>query len=151
MNIKFESLTNDKISEAIELCDLVFEEKTDLEFAKKRFEENQNDKNSLYIVGYTEDGKMVAHLRIQFIETMFTSMATYAVLNHVCVHPDYRRRGIATKMLEYTEEICKERNCISLKLWSYNYRISSHELYKSFEFVPVDATFYSKELRKEEL
>ena len=49
-------------------------------------------------------------------------------------------------MLKEIENICKERNCSSLKLWSNNIRFAAHECYKKFGFTANDATFFSKEI-----
>ena len=146
MKIVFKLLDDERLSEAINLCNICFKENTSVEEAQKNFEAEKDDKHHMYIVGFTEDGKLVAHVRLQFIETIFSSMTSYAILNHVCVHPDYRRHRIGSKMLEYVSDICRDRGCKEIKLWSNNYRVASHALYKDFGFEKVDATFYNKEL-----
>ena len=58
-------------------------------------------------------------------------MDTFAILNHVCVKPDYRKHRIATHMLDAVEKICEQRNCVAIKLWSRQY-ILRLKLHKQF-------------------
>ena len=77
---------------------------------------------------------------------MFIGMENYAIVNHVCVDPEYRKHHVATEMLKIIKKICLERNCISIKLWSKNFRVPAHTCYKRFGFQPIDATFFELEL-----
>ena len=73
--------------------------------------------------------------------------STYAILNHVCVHPEYRRHNFATKMLVECEKIVKEKGCVCMELWSNNVRVAAHKCYKNYGFVVNDAAFFSKEVK----
>lgn len=143
MKVEFKIADESHIEEIIKLCNECFNEETDIEEAKKIFD--KNDKNSIYLIGIVDD-KIVAHTRIAIIPTIFKGMDSYAILNHVCVSPEYRKHKIATQMLAEIERICKERECISLKLWSNNFREAAHACYKKFGFVVNDATFFSKNI-----
>ena len=146
MKVDFRQMNESDIEETIKLCNLCFDENTNFEDALNVYKKNAIDKTCFYIVGCTEDKKIIAHVRLQFIETMYASMRGYAILNHVCVHPNYRRHKIGTELLTYVSNICRQKNIAEMKLWSNNYRVSSHALYKSFGFDPVDATFYTKKI-----
>lgn len=37
---------------------------------------------------------------------------------HVCVHPDYRRTGIAGRLLKHAEKICLEKNITRVEAWT---------------------------------
>ena len=104
-----------------------------------------NDENQIYVVGFI-DGKLIAHMKVTVIPTMYEGMETYAILNHVCVKPEYRRHNIATHMLDYVKKIAKEKNCIALELWSKNFRVPAHACYKNYGFEVVDAKFFSKSI-----
>lgn len=145
MKVEFLIANESHIEEIIHLCNECFDEETDVEEALKLYNLNKEDKNQIYLVGIVDD-KIVAHTRITIIPTIFRGMDTYAILNHVCVKEEYRKHKIATQMLHEIENICKERNCISLKLWSNNVRFAAHACYKKFGFIPNDATFFSKEI-----
>ncbi len=145
MNVSFRLLQLEDIEEVIKLCNKVFEENTNVDDAKRIFNETKDDYNQIYIVGLVNE-KIVGHMKITIIPTMYEDMGTYAILNHVCVDEEYRRHNIATKMLEYAEKICKEHGCINMELWSKNFRIPAHECYKKYGFKVIDAGFFSKEI-----
>lgn len=148
MKVEFKIANETHVEEIINLCNECFGEETSVDKAKKIFDENKNDKNSIYLIGVVDD-KIVAHTRIAIIPTIFKGMESFAILNHVCVSPEYRKHKIATKMLAEIERICKERECISLKLWSGNQREAAHACYKKYGFVPINATFFEKRIDRE--
>ena len=145
MNINFRIATIDDVENIIDLCNECFIESTSYEFAKESFKKTMNDENQIYVVGFI-DGKLIAHMKVTVIPTMYEGMETYAILNHVCVKPEYRRHNIATHMLDYVKKIAKEKNCIALELWSKNFRVPAHACYKNYGFEVVDAKFFSKSI-----
>lgn len=145
INVKFSLADASKIRGIVDLCNEVFEEDTDYEEALKIFNEYKSDRNQIYIVGEYE-GKVIAHTRIAIVPTMFKDMGTFAILNHVCVKPEFRKHHIASKMLEVVRTVCKNHECTAMKLWSRNFRIPAHACYKKFGFVPDDATFFSMDI-----
>ncbi len=145
MDIKFRKAVSSDIENIIELCNLCFEEKTSIQYAKKIFEETKDDKNQIYLVGYAND-VLVAHAKITIIPTIYEKMNVYSILNHVCVRPDYRRHNIATRMLIECENISRQHNCVKMELWSNNTRQPAHECYKNYGFVIEDAKFFSKDV-----
>lgn len=147
MKLKIRRMTLDDLAETIKLCNLCFEEKTRLDYAKKRYLKGLVDQNQIYIVA-TIDDKIIAHMRLQIIETMYESMGSYAMINHVCVHPEYRRHQIATKMLNFASKICKDKGCKTMTLWSKNKRTAAHACYLNYGFSIEDAKFFIKELEK---
>ncbi len=145
MEIKFRIMNEDDLCKVIDLCNLCFDENTSIEYAKNIYEKTKNDPNQIYVLGEM-NGEIVAHLKITIIPTIYEHMNTYAILNHVCVKPEYRRHRLATKMLKYTEEICKEKNCVCMELWSKNFRTAAHACYKDYGFIIEDAPFFSKKV-----
>lgn len=145
MEIKFRTATSDDVKGIIELCNDCFGDNTNVEEARTIFEKTKNDPNTIHIIGEI-NGEIVAHTRIQIIETMFRNMETYAILNHVCVSGRYRRHNIASKMLEITVNVCKQRNCIAIKLWSMNFREAAHACYQKFGFRKEEAGFFALDL-----
>ncbi len=140
--VKFSLADASKIRGIVDLCNEVFEEHTDYDEALKLFNENRLDRNQIYVIGEYE-GKVIAHTRIAIIPTMFKEMGTFAILNHVCVKPEFRKHHIATKMLEVVRTVCKNHECKEIKLWSRNFRVPAHTCYKNFGFVADDSTFFS--------
>lgn len=148
MKIKFKLAEVSDIKGLVDLCNECFEENTSHEKALKIFNETMHDPNQVYLIGIM-DGKIVAHTRIAIVKTMFDGMDTFAILNHVCVKPDYRHHHIATHMLEVIKTICTQKGCCAIKLWSRNFRVPAHTCYKKFGFVADDATFFSLDITKE--
>lgn len=148
MNTKFSIATIEDVDEIVDLCNECFFEKTNKEDARKSFEKTKDDPNQIYVIGRV-DGKLIAHTKITIIPTMFDGMETYSILNHVCVKEEYRRHKIATHLLDYVTEICKEKGCISIKLWSGNFREAAHACYKDYGFEPFECGFFQKKIDKE--
>lgn len=145
MNIEFKIATINDVEEIIKLCNECFDENTDLEYAKRIFIENQNDKNQIYVIGII-DNKIIAHAKINIIPTIYEDMNTYAILNHICVKKEYRREHIGTKLLDECSRISKEHNCKCMELWSKNFREAAHACYKNYGFEVMDAKFFTKKI-----
>ncbi len=60
MDVKFRVATFEDVEQIIRLCDECFDEETNLEYAKRVFKENENDKNQIYLIGLVGD-EVVAH------------------------------------------------------------------------------------------
>lgn len=68
-----------------------------IELAKKRIGRALNSKyEKRYVAEF--DGKVVAHLLVRFERGAHKHLATFYSL---IVHPEYRKKGIATKLVEY--------------------------------------------------
>lgn len=145
MEVNFRIAKLDDVESIITLCNECFNEDTDIELAKKIFEETLDNQNDIYVIGEV-NGKIVAHSKVTIIKTIYNPMGIYSILNHVCVKPDYRRHGIATKMLDMITDICKERGCNKMELWSNNVRTAAHACYYHYGFNLDDAGFFSKQI-----
>lgn len=146
--ITFRKAGLEDVDGIIDLCNESFGENTNYEYARMIFKNTMSDENQIYLIGEM-DGKIVAHTKIAIIPTMFSGMDTYAIINHVCVKPEYRRHNIATKMLDEVAKICKEKHAVAIKLWSMNFRSAAHACYKSYGFKVDDAAFFTKDLLNE--
>lgn len=145
MDVEFRRAVLDDVDEIIALCDECFDEKTDIEYAKKVFRETENDDKQIYLIG-SVDGKVVAHTKITIIPTIYEDMNTFAILNHVCVKPEFRRSHIGMKLLDESFRIAKDMGCKCVELWSKNFRQAAHGLYHKYGFEVMDAKFFTKEV-----
>ena len=145
MEVIFKVAKENDLEKIVNLCNLCFNEKTSMEYATRIYDQTKNDPNQIYLIGCIED-EVIAHTKITVIPTIYEKMNTYAILNHVCVHPKYRRHNIATEMLIACEKVAKKRNCVALELWSNNSRAAAHACYKHFGFIVNDAKFFSKDI-----
>lgn len=148
MELKFRFAKEEDLKELIEVTNVCFEEDTNYEKALECFQKTKFDSNQLYLIGEL-NGKIVAHTKITIVPTIFTEMETYAILNHVCVLPEYRRHHIAKHMMNVIKKICKEKNCVSIKLWSKNFRVPAHTCYLKEGFEIIDAKFFELNLESE--
>ena len=127
--VEFREATFEDVGDIIALTNECFDENTPLGFAEEVFAKTANDPNTIYLNGYL-DGQLVAHVRIAIIETIYEEMNTFAILNHVCVKPDVRRQHLGTKLLDETFRICEAHGVKVVELWSMNFRVAAHALYR---------------------
>lgn len=149
MKVEFRIATENDIEKVIHLCNECFEETTSLAFAKEMFAKTKNDENTVEIIGVLDD-KVIAYSRLAIIPTMFEDMNTYAIINHLCVKDEYRRKNIATGLLNEINKICLSKGVKSIKLWSKNFRVPAHSCYKKFGFKVIDAAFFEKDVKEKE-
>lgn len=145
MALEFRLATANDLVDIIALTNECFDEQTSLEHAQKIWQENADDPRQIYLNGYL-DGELVAHTKISIIPTIYEEMNTYAILNHVCVKPSMRRQHLGTQLLDETVRLCRERGVKTIELWSKNFRIPAHALYRKYGFEVVDAKFFAKEI-----
>lgn len=145
MKIEFRIAKAKDLPGIIALCNECFEENTPLSYAKKIYKQNHRDKNQIYLIGLA-DNQIVAHAKINVIPTIYENMNTYAILNHICVKPDFRRAHIGTKLLDECFKIAKKHHCKTVELWSKNFRVAAHALYHKYGFEVVDAKFFEKKV-----
>lgn len=146
MEITFKCMDLDDLEGTIKLCNECFDETTDIDYARKVYLETRNDPNNIYING-VYNGEVIAHAKMTIIKTIYKPMETYAILNHVCVKPEYRRHHLATHLLDIMFKLAKDAGCIDVELWSKNFRIAAHSCYKKYGFELVEAGFFSKEVK----
>lgn len=145
MEVTFRSATAADLEDIIALTNECFDEQTPLAYAERIWAENADDPRQIYLNGYL-DGQIVAHAKITIIPTIYEDMNTYAILNHVCVKPELRRHHLGTRLLDAIFALCRERGVKTVELWSKNFRIAAHAMYKKYGFEVVDAKFFAKEI-----
>lgn len=143
MEVKFRKASIEDVEKIINLCNECFNENTPVEYAKDIFISTMKDENQIYLIGENND-EIISHTKITIIPTIYQPMGTYAIINHVCVKPEYRRHNIATKMMDEIFKICKEKKCAKVELWSNNFREAAHACYKNYGFKIDEAKFFSK-------
>lgn len=143
--VNFRKATIEDVGEIITLTNECFDESTPIEHAEQVFRATADDRNQIYLNGYLGE-QLVAHAKITIIPTIYQPMATFAVLNHVCVKPDLRRQHLGTKLMEEIFQICREAGASTIKLWSRNFRIPAHTLYQKHGFEILDAKFFEKDI-----
>lgn len=141
--IVFRIAEDNDLSQIVELTNECFDDFTEIEKAREIFAKRTEE--LIYLVGEM-DGKIVAQVMISIVPTIWEPMGKFALLNHVCVKPEYRRHHLGWRLLEEAEKICREKGVIKMELWSKNFRVPAHELYKKYGFMIEDAKFFTKEI-----
>jgi ribosomal protein S18 acetylase RimI-like enzyme len=79
------------------------------------WEEILEDKWQHYMVAEV-DGKLVSSCVMVVIKNLTRSAHPYALIENVVTHPDYRNKGIGTRLLKRAQEIAKEKGCYKVML-----------------------------------
>lgn len=82
---------------------------------KKLWQEILEDPGQHYLV-VEVDGKLVSSCVMVVIKNLTRSATPYAIIESVVTHPDYRKRGIGTRLLKRAQEIAKEKGCYKIML-----------------------------------
>lgn len=62
------------------------------------------------------DGKLVSSCVLVVIENITRHASPYALIENVVTHPEYRNRGIGTRLLKRAQDIAKEKGCYKVML-----------------------------------
>lgn len=102
------------------------------------------DKRSV-IVAQTDSG-IVAGCAFLEVQEDFVRPSKTVFVTYVAVREDHRKLGIGRRLFEKTEEICKQRECMSIELTSADFRTGAHAFYASLGFTKKKTTVFIKEL-----
>lgn len=70
----------------------------------------------------------------------------YYWLDYVSVLEEYRGQGVGKEMLEYVENIAKEKGAMYIQLSCGYQRVSAHKLYEKCGFIKRESDLFRKEL-----
>ena len=129
MALIIEDLKYEDIEKVYDLTSSVFGEAYDLNEIKSLYEKIHEDKNQYRFLVAKLDDKVVGYLSLTMSYNLFDGQRPFMTLWWVCSHPDYRRQGIATKLLNEAENIAKENNCDLICFISENEREGAHKFY----------------------
>lgn len=69
-----------------------------------------DDSNIYYIVAES-DGKVASTCTLAIIKNLTRNLRPYGLIENVVTHPDYRQKGLGTKVLNKAIEIANKNNC----------------------------------------
>lgn len=111
-----------------------------LELWKDIFE----DSNLNYIV-INIDGRIVSSCTLTVIKNLTRNARPYGLIENVVTHPNYRKRGLGTKVLHKAIEICRENNCYKVMLLTSSKEEFTLKFYEKAGFYrDVKTGFYKK-------
>ncbi len=134
MEIIIEDLKYEDIEECYELNKLIFDEEHGLEDVKELYKKIHENKTNYRFLVAKLDNKIVGYTSCIIAYNLLDGKRPLMTLWWVGVHPDYRRRGIATKLFEKIEEIAIENNCELIYFTSENDNKDAHEFYQKMGY-----------------
>ena len=64
------------------------------------------------------DGKIVSSCVLLIINNLTRNGSPYGLIENVVTHPEYRNRGVGTRLLKRAQEIARENGCYKVMLMS---------------------------------
>ncbi len=139
--LEFGQLREDELKEAYELCTRTFGEFVSFENVFETYKRCRDDKNYHFIVGRC-DGKIVAYVTMALVYNLFDGTYPVAYLWYVCVHEDYRRKGVARALFREIDRIADENSVEIISLSCRRDNTPAVKLYRSLGFTEEeDITF----------
>ena len=82
---------------------------------KKHWQSIMDDPDYFYLV-VEEDEMLVSTCNLTIIKNLTREARSYALIENVVTHPDYRNRGYGTAILKEAIEIAREHDCYKVML-----------------------------------
>ena len=128
--INIEDLKYEDIEECYKLAMDVFHENNNLEDIKQLYKKYHNQKDTYRFLVAKSNGKIVGYTSCIIVYNLFDGSHPFMTLWYVCTHPDYRRKGVATKLFNEIENIAVTNNCELIYFISRINRKEAHVFYK---------------------
>lgn len=100
-----------------------------------------NDENHHLIICEV-DGKIVSSCVCVIIPNLTRNVRSYAFVENVVTHKDYRKKGYATACLDHARQIAKESNCYKMMLLTGSKKESTLNLYRNAGYNSSDKTAF---------
>jgi GNAT superfamily N-acetyltransferase len=107
----------------------------------KIWDEILNDPSLYYLVSPI-DGQLVASCTLAIVKNLTRSARPYGLIENVVTHPDYRKRGFGTAVLNKAVDICREQNCYKVMLMTGSKKESTLNFYDRAGFHRGEKTAY---------
>lgn len=93
-----------------------------------------------HLIAAEEDGKLVSTCTCVIIPNLTHGPRSYAWVENVVTHPDYRGKGLATACLDFAKEIALRENCYRLVLMTGSKLESTLNFYERAGYNRTDKT-----------
>ena len=96
---------------------------------------NEINKNErLYLLVVEEDNRVVSTVQLAIIPSLTHNMRSFAVVENVVTHEDYRKKGFASMLLQEAIKIAQNKNCYKIFLETGSNRETTLNFYKENGF-----------------
>ena len=99
------------------------------------------DKNH-HIIVKEVDGKIVSSCVCVIIPNLTRNIRSYAFVENVVTHSDYRGKGYATECLSYAKEIAEKENCYKMMLLTGSKSEKTLSFYQNAGYNSTDKTAF---------
>lgn len=120
-------------ADIVELYYLLLGDHSDIKGTEEMLESLKTDESNLVLVAETEK-KIVGTLQACLIKSLAFNCRRFAVFDYFIVEPTYRRRGIGTKLFEFAEAYCKDKNVSCILFVSGKERKEGHLFYQKMGY-----------------
>ena len=105
-----------------------------LEAAHKIWREEISGNDKIKYFGAVDNGKVVSTCYCMIIPNLTSLGRSICFLENVVTDKDYRKQGLATKMMDKAFEFAKQNNCYKIMLESGIKRKEAHQFYANYGF-----------------
>jgi len=100
---------------------------------KNLWKEIYNDPDIYYIV-ISDHKKLVSSCALAIIKNLTRNAKPYGLVENVVTHPDYRRQGLGTKVLQKAINISRKNDCYKIMLLTGSKKDSTLNFYEKSRF-----------------
>ena len=115
-------------------------------FGQADIEERFHDPSYAYLLARYDghDAGFALYQEMKRPDNPYTYNLHHFIIDQICVHPDYRRRGIARALVHQIRQIAQEAGAtgIQLSIWAFNE--GSQAFFLSEGFAPIQARYYQE-------
>ena len=108
-------------------------EEQDIEAWKQLINEI-NKSERLFLLLVEEDNHVVSTVQLGIIPSLTHNMRSFAVVENVVTHENYRKKGFASMLLQEAIKIAQDKNCYKIFLETGSNRESTLNFYKENGF-----------------
>ena len=109
------------------------QEEQDLSLWARMLDKFEKDEN-MYLLVAENEGVVVSSVQMAIIESLTHNVRSFAVIENVVTHSEYRNKGFASALLAKAVEISRDKRCYKISLETGSNRESTLNFYKNNGF-----------------
>lgn len=100
------------------------------------------DEENHHLIVNERNGRIVSSCVCVIIPNLTRNARSYAIIENVVTHPDFREQGLGTECLEFAKEIAQKNNCYKMMLLTGSKEEKILDFYKNAGYNNRDKTAY---------